>query len=39
LAKYIQENNNNIDVEDKRLNVKTPGQEGGSMPSSNYNIA
>jgi hypothetical protein len=38
-AKYIQESNNNIDIKDKKLNIKTLSQEGGSTPPSNYNIA
>jgi hypothetical protein len=38
-AKYVQESDDDIDVEGKRLNVKTPGREGGSAPSSNRNIA
>ena len=38
-AKYIQESDNNIDIKGKRLNIKTPGQEEGSAPPSNYNVA
>jgi hypothetical protein len=37
-AKYVQESNSNIDIEGKRLNIKTPGWEGESAPPSNRDV-